>query len=71
MEYTLSMTFLTDTGLQSTLSISDVRGDITKEEVNSLMDLIIVKNIFHPKAGQFTHKESAQLSQKNVTKFTV
>lgn len=71
MEYTLSMTFLTDSGLKSTLSISNVKADITKEEVNSLMDLIIVKNIFHTKAGQFTHKDSAQLTQKSVTKFTV
>ena len=69
MEYTLSMTFLTDTGVKSTLSISDVRADITKEEVNSLMDLILVKNVFQTKAGHFTRKESAQLSQKNVTKF--
>lgn len=71
MEHTLSMTFLTDTGLKSTLSIADVKPDISKEEVNSLMDLIIVKNIFHPKAGQLTHKESAQLVAKTVTKFTV
>ena len=71
MEHTLSMTFLTDTGLKSTLSISDVKDSITKEEVNELMDLIIVKNIFATKAGQFTHKESAQLVAKTITKFTV
>ena len=35
MDHTLSMTFLTDTGVKSTLSISDVRDNITKEEVNS------------------------------------
>lgn len=71
MEYTLSMTFLTDTGVKNTLSISNVKSDITKEEVNSLMDLIIVKNIFKTKAGHFISKESAQLTQKSVTKFTV
>lgn len=71
MDHTLSMTFLTDTGLKSTLSISDVKDNITKEEVNSLMDLIIVKNIFKTKAGQLTHKESAQLVAKTVTKFNI
>ena len=71
MEHTLSMTFLTDTGVKSTLSINGVKEDITKEEVNSLMDLIIVKNIFKTKAGHFTHKESAQLTAKTVTKFDI
>ena len=71
MDHTLSMTFLTDTGVKSTLSITDVRDNITKEEVNSLMDLIIVKNIFKTKAGHFTHKESAQLVAKTVTKFNI
>lgn len=71
MDHTLSMTFLTDTGVKSTLSITGVRDDITKEEVNSLMDLIIVKNIFKTKAGHFTHKESAQLVAKTVTKFNI
>lgn len=71
MDHTLSMTFLTDTGVKSTLSISDVRDNITKEEVNSLMDLILIKNIFQTKAGYFTHKESAQLTAKTVTKFDI
>ena len=71
MEHTLSMTFLTDTGVKSTLSINGVKEDITKEEVNSLMDLIIVKNIFKTKAGHFTQKESAQLVAKTVTKFNI
>ena len=71
MDHTLSMTFLTDTGVKSTLSISDVRDNITKEEVNSLMDLILNKNIFQTKAGHFTRKESAQLTAKTVTKFDI
>lgn len=71
MDYTLSMTFLTDSGLKSTLSITDVKPDLTKDDVNSLMDLIIAKNIFQTKAGQFAYKESAQMTAKTVTKFNI
>ena len=70
MEYSLSMTFLTDAGAKSTLSITDVRQDITEAEVNTLMDVIIARNIFMTRSGQFANKESAQLTAKTVTKYT-
>lgn len=71
MEYTLSMTFLTDAGVKSTLSISDVRQDITEAQVNTLMDVIIAKNIFMTRSGIFAHKDSAQLTAKTVTRYTL
>ena len=37
MEYSLSMTFITEYGLKSTLTISGVKADITKDEANTLM----------------------------------
>ncbi|WP_297430866.1 DUF2922 domain-containing protein, partial [Clostridium sp.] len=41
MEYSLSMTFLTEFGLKSSLSISGVKPTVTKEQANALMDIII------------------------------
>lgn len=46
MEYVLAITFNTPGGTTSTLSITGVKPDITKEQVVSLMDTIISKNIF-------------------------
>jgi hypothetical protein len=46
MEYSLSMTFLTEGGEKSTLSISGVKTNLTKDEINTLMNTIITKNIW-------------------------
>lgn len=71
MEYTLSMTFLTAAGVKSTLSISGVKSAITETEVNTLMETIIAKNIFLTTTGALTSKSGAQLTQRQVTKYTV
>ena len=71
MEYTLSMTFLTALGIKSTLSISGVKATITENEANALMDLIIAKNIFVTTIGALAKKESSQLTEKKITKYSV
>ncbi|AGX41451.1 DUF2922 domain-containing protein [Clostridium saccharobutylicum] len=71
MEYTLAMTFLTDAGLKTTLSISGVKSALTKDEVNALMDTVISKNIFETNSGDLVKKSGAQLTQRQVTKFDV
>ncbi|NRT35548.1 DUF2922 domain-containing protein [Clostridium beijerinckii] len=71
MEYSLSMTFLTEGGEKNTLSISGIKPALTKEEINSLMDTIIAKNIFKTNSGDFIKKSGAQLTQRQVTKFEV
>ena len=71
MEYSLSMTFLTEFGLKSTLSISGVKPTLTEAETNALMDNIIAKNIFKTNSGDFVKKSSAQLTQRQVTKYEV
>jgi hypothetical protein len=71
MEYTLSMVFLTEHGEKSTLSISGVKSTITQAQANALMDTIISKNIFLPTAGAFIKKDSAQLTERKITKFEV
>ncbi|MBE6089893.1 DUF2922 domain-containing protein [Clostridium beijerinckii] len=71
MEYTLSMTFLTEAGEKSTLSISGVKSTLTKAEVNTLMDVVIAKNIFKTDSGDLVKKSGAQLTQRQVTKYEV
>ena len=71
MEYTLSMTFLTSTGVKSTLNVSGVKAAITEDEANTLMELIIAKNIFVTTTGALSKKESAQLAERKVTKYVV
>ena len=71
MEYTLAMTFLTDAGLKTTLSVSGVKSALTKDEVNALMDTVISKNIFETNSGDLVKKSGAQLTQRQVTKFDV
>ena len=71
MEYVLSMVFLTESGLKSTISIGGVKSSITQTQANSLMDLIISKNIFLPNGGALLKKDSAQLTERKITKFEV
>ncbi|MBX9138866.1 MULTISPECIES: DUF2922 domain-containing protein [unclassified Clostridium] len=71
MEYILTMTFLTETGEKSNISISDVKKGITNDEVQALMDSLIANNIFENKKGALVSKHSAQVAERAVTKFTV
>ncbi|OOM74975.1 DUF2922 domain-containing protein [Clostridium sp. BL-8] len=71
MEYTLSLTFLTENGEKTTLNIPSVKSDLTKAEVNSLMDTIIAKDIFKTNSGGLAKKSGAQVTQRQVTKFDV
>lgn len=71
MEYVLSMTFLTEMGVKSTISISGVKSTMSETQANTLMDLILAKNIFLTTSGSFSKKESAQLTERKITKFEV
>ena len=71
MEYILSMTFNTEGGKTTNLSINGVKNDITKAQVLSLMDLIIEKNIFAVNTLALVSKNSAKLTQRTITKYEV
>ena len=71
MEYELKMTFLTETGEKSNISISDVKAGITNDEAVALMDSLIENNIFENSKGRLVSKYSAQVTERQVTKFTV
>jgi hypothetical protein len=65
------MIFLTERGAKSTLSISGIKAGITEVQANALMDTIIAKNIFLTTTGALTQKESAQLTERKITKYTI
>ncbi|QAA31338.1 DUF2922 domain-containing protein [Clostridium manihotivorum] len=69
MEYTLSLTFVNAAGDKVSLSIADVKPNMTKDEVNSLMDTIISKDVFENKGVSLASKYSAQLIQRQTIKF--
>ena len=71
MEYVLSLIFLTEQGSKSTITISGVKSTITQAQVNSLMDIIIAKNIFLPAAGALVSKNDAKLTERKITKYAV
>lgn len=71
MEYTLTMTFLTETGEKANISISGVKDGIKNDEVKVLMDSLIENNIFENNKGRLVSKYSAQVTERQVTKFTV
>lgn len=69
MEYILTMTFTTEIGEKSSMTISGVKGDITKEEISALMDKIIEKNIFETKYGSLAGKSGANVTERKITKY--
>ncbi|MCD2501115.1 DUF2922 domain-containing protein [Clostridium sp. NSJ-145] len=71
MEYTLSMTFLTETDDKYTLSISGVRQNLNSQEVSDLMDIILENDIFISKKGAIASKYAAKVTERQITKFTL
>lgn len=71
MEYTLSMTFLTETDDKYTLSISGVRQNLNSQEVSDLMDIILENDIFISKKGAIASKYAAKVTERQITKFAL
>ena len=71
MEYTLTMVFTTITGEKLNLNISKVKEDITKEQINGLMDKLIEAKVVANEKGALASKVSAKVTGKKVTQFTV
>lgn len=51
------------------MSISDVKSILAKDDVSALMDTIITNNIFTTKNGALVSKYSAQVTERQVTKW--
>ncbi|MFC3906528.1 DUF2922 domain-containing protein [Clostridium disporicum] len=51
--------------------MSDVKAGITNDEAVALMDSLIENNIFENSKGRLVSKYSSQITERQVTKFTV
>ena len=69
MEYSLQMVFICENGERSSITISEVKPALTNTDVIALMDTLIAQNIFGTKNGALTSKYSAQVVQREVTKW--
>lgn len=71
MVKTLQMVFQNQTGKNVSISIGDVKDGITSEEIKTLMQLIISKNIFESTGGDLTTIMSADVVTKDVQEMAV
>ncbi|MCS6131123.1 DUF2922 domain-containing protein [Clostridium botulinum] len=71
MEYSLSLVFLNSIGSKASLTITDVKQDLTADEVKALMNLIVEKDFFLTGKGSFVKPYSAQLVQREIKKFEI
>ena len=69
MEYSLQMVFLCESGEKSSITISEVKPELTNSDVIALMDTIITSNIFGTSKGALISTYSAQVVQREVTKW--
>lgn len=69
MEYSLQLTFVNETGDKINFTISNVKPTVTQAEVSAAMDTILAQNIFFSSGGDYKTKYSAQLVQRQVTKW--
>lgn len=69
MEFSLQMVFVCANGEKSSMTISEVKSGLTQANIVTLMDNIIANDIFVTDNGALTAKYSAQIVQREVTKY--
>lgn len=71
MVKTLQMVFQNQVGKNVSISIGDVKDNITADEIKALMQLIITKNIFESTGGDLTTIMSADVVTRDVQEMAV
>ena len=71
MEKTLQMVFQNQVGNNTSINIAQVKDELTDEDVKSLMQLIISKNIFESSGGDLITIMSATVVAKDVEELSV
>ena len=67
----LVMTFLNQEGSRTSISLPAVKDALTETEVSAAMDVVIAKNIFASTGGDLVAKQTAQITERNVTDLAV
>lgn len=71
MVKTLQMVFQNQMGKNVSISIGDVKDTITADEIKTLMQMIIARNIFESTGGDLTTIMSADIVTRDVQEMSV
>lgn len=71
MAKTLQMVFQNQLGKNISISVPEVRDDVTEAEIKTLMQLIIAKNIFESLGGDLKTIMEANLVTREVQELSV
>ncbi len=71
MAKSLSMSFLNEDGKKCSITLNNVKEDVTDAEVKAAMDVLIAKNIFTSKGGDLKTKDSAHIVERTSSSLTV
>lgn len=66
MEKSLQMVFKNAAGKNVTITVQNVKDDITQTQIKSLMDVITSKNIFTSQGGDIVSSASASIVTRGV-----
>ncbi len=65
MTKTLEMVFRNADGKETVISLADPREDVTKDEVDTVMQDIVAKNIFSTKGGDLVQVVDARIRTRD------
>jgi hypothetical protein len=71
MKRELELTFLTNLNKKVKLVVPEPKPDLTSQEIQAVMDLVIAKRIFGFAQGLAVAKAGARIVETNVTKLEV
>jgi len=66
MEKKLEMIFVNAAGKKTKISVDDPRSDLTSQEVQTVMNDIIARNIFNSTGGDLVSIDSARIVSKDI-----
>lgn len=71
MAKSLVMTFTNAGGKKVNYTLNNIKDGITNEEVSTVMNTILSKNIFTTNNGDLKTIDSAAITDKNITQLSV
>lgn len=71
MTKTLQMVFQNQSGNNVTISLPDVKEDLTAENIKAAMNIIIAKNVFESSGGDLVALMSANIISRDVEEINV
>lgn len=62
----LLMTFKDESGKKVSISLKGIKDDLTQEQINATMDLLIANDVFYSSGGSYVSKVKAEIITKQV-----